>query len=124
MTEAYEMTDYRRMFDQTYLGSWDLVNAKGEHIDVTVTISKVEAGELPKTHGSKEERKKKDRRPLLSFQGKEKRMVCNKTNAKAIAGMFGNDTEKWIGKSITLYATVVSSPDGDVEAIRVRPVTK
>ena len=106
------MPDYRSMYDRDYIGHWDLGGK-----DVTVTISGVKGGELTAIGG------RKSKKPILAFEGKEKGFVCNKTNAKTIASMYGNVTEGWVGKKITLFVSMTRSPDGggDVECIRVRP---
>lgn len=101
-------TDYRTMFDRDYIGAWDLPR------DATVTIVKVEPRKLKSQRGE-------NTKPILFFDGKDKAMVCNKTNAKTIAGLYGNDTRKWIGQKITLYATTTSAGGETVECIRVRP---
>lgn len=107
------MPHYKTMFDKDYLGSWDLPQGK----DVTVTISAVAAGTLDNGKG------KKNKKPIVSFEGKEKKMVFNATNSKAVAGMYGNMTEDWVGKRITIYVTQVDDPfsGGKVDALRVRP---
>jgi hypothetical protein len=107
------MTHYRQMYDRDYLGSWDLPEDK----DVTVTIEHVKGGELTAVGG------KKNKKPIISFVGKEKKFVCNVTNAKAIAGMYGNHVEKWAGKKITLYVSTTRDPStgGDIPCIRIRP---
>ncbi len=56
-----------------------------------------------------------------------KGLVLNQTNAKTIAKLYGEDSDDWIGKSITLFPTVVDFKGDQVEAIRVRskaPVLK
>jgi hypothetical protein len=60
----------------------------------------------------------------LHFQGKEKGMVLNKTNANKIAEMFGDDTDQWSGESITLYEAMVDFKGQTVPAIRVRIAQK
>jgi hypothetical protein len=102
------MPDYRGMFDREYVGSWDL---KG---DTVVTIAKVEGKELTSQRG-------KNKKPVIYFSNTEKAFVCNKTNGKAIAGMYGNKTEDWVGKKITLYPTTTSAGGETVDCIRVRP---
>lgn len=111
------MTHYKALYDKEYLGSWDLPAGK----DVTVTIEKVVGAELTGGGG------KKNKKPVISFVGKEKKFVCNVTNAKAIAGMYGNMVEDWAGKRITLYVTQTRDPStgGEIDCLRVRPtVTK
>ena len=44
-------------------------------------------------------------KPILRFVKVKRAMVLNKTNAKLMALHFGNDMAKWVGKSVTLYAT-------------------
>ena len=104
------MTDYRAMFDRDYIKSFDL-----DGRDATVTIAKVVAGELVS------EGNKKSRAPILSFEGKDKRFVCNKTNGKIIAGMYGPKVAAWVGKRITLFPTTTKFGRDTVECIRVRP---
>ena len=105
-------THYKTMYDAIYIGSWDLPEK-----DLTVKISKVVGEELTTVGG------RKNKKPILSFVGKEKKMVVNKTNSKAIAGMYGNYVEAWVGKRITLYVSTTNNPDGSgsVECIRIRP---
>jgi hypothetical protein len=105
------MPDYRTFYDQEHLGAWDLSG------NATVTISAVKAGEVGGHQG-----KKKDRKPILTFEGKSKTFVCNKTNAKTIAAMYGNDTSKWVGKRITLYPTTTPFGGEMKDCIRVRPI--
>lgn len=61
----------------------------------------------------------KDQKLVLSFYGKEKTFVCNKTNASTIAKLHGPDTDNWIGKSITLTAREVEFQGEMVLSIRV-----
>lgn len=107
------MTHFQQLYDRDYLGSWDIPENK----DVTVTIENVKGGELTAMGG------KKSKKPIISFVGKEKKFICNKTNAKAIAGMYGNHVEKWAGKRISLYVSTTRDPStgGDIPCLRVRP---
>lgn len=59
-------------------------------------------------------------KPAMSFQGRQKGMVLNKTNATAIAGSYGNDMMTWIGKDIEIFSMKVQGPSGLVDGIRVR----
>ncbi|MBM4442514.1 MAG: hypothetical protein FJ027_19020 [Candidatus Rokubacteria bacterium] len=104
------MADYRSMFDREHIGAWDL-----EGRDVVVEIAGVRAGEVIGAGG------RKARKPVLSFAGKAKTMLCNSTNAKAIAAMYGNDAAAWVGKKITLYPSTTTLGAETVDCIRVRP---
>lgn len=63
------------------------------------------------------------RKIALRFEGKEKGLVLNKTNAMAIAHVNGNDTNDWTGKKIFIYSTKVDYAGQMVDAIRVRPAS-
>lgn len=77
--------------------------------EVGVTISGYELIEL--------DNKKK---VLLKFQGKEKGLVLNKTNAVAISHVYGPDCNLWAGQPLFLFSTKVDYAGQMVDAIRVR----
>lgn len=104
------MSDYRGMFQSDYLGAWDLPAGK----DVVVTIAAISVEQLTNSRG------KKEQKPVLTFDGKKKGVVMNKTNCKTIAALYGNDTAQWIGKRIALYATQTQFGNDTVDCIRVR----
>lgn len=106
------MPDFRSMYDSNYLYSFDL---KGR--DVTVTIRETKVAKV--TNAQKKEQKK----PIVFFkESKDARgLVLCKTNGKTIAAMYGNDTDGWAGKKITLFAAMVDAFGQTVEAIRIRP---
>jgi hypothetical protein len=62
-----------------------------------------------------------DTKPILYFQGKDRGLVLNKTNATNIKEAHGSDTNNWVGKSVTLFTAWVDFQGRSVEAIRVRP---
>ena len=58
---------------------------------------------------------------VVSFVGKKKTMVCNKTNATKIADILqADDTDHWLDQVIELYTADVDFQGKSVEAIRVR----
>lgn len=61
-----------------------------------------------------------DHKPILFFQGKDKGMVLNKTNANNISSAYGDDTDEWAGKEIVLFEAMVDFQGKTVPAIRVR----
>jgi hypothetical protein len=91
-------------FPSKYLKSSDLQDR-----EVSVVIGRIEM----ETIGT-------DRRMLLYFNGKDKALVCNKTNATSIAKGYGQDTDNWIGKPIVLFPAYVDFKGESVEAIRVK----
>src|SRR3990167_20706 len=64
-----------------------------------------------------------DHKPILFFQGKEKGMVLNKTNANNIAAAYGDDTDEWTGRELILFEAQVDFQGKTVAAIRVRQPT-
>lgn len=62
-----------------------------------------------------------DRKLVIYFKGKQKGLVCNRTNADAIAYLYGDDTDGWIGKKIMLTSQLVSFQGKTTPAIRVQP---
>lgn len=93
-------------FPSKYLKAADLDGRQ-----VTVTISHVDmedvaTGEEPK--------------PVLYFDGKEKGVVLNKTNANVLSMAYGDDTDDWTGQKITLFEAMVSYQGNTVAAIRMK----
>ncbi len=66
------------------------------------------------------ERVGEDDKPVVSFLEMTQGLVLNKTNASAIASMYGSETNHWTGKQVTLYPTQVDYAGKQVRAIRVR----
>ena len=65
---------------------------------VGVIISGCELHEFKQEDGSKQ------KKMVLSFDGKEKKLTLNVTNARMIAANLGSDdTDDWIGKKVVLY---------------------
>lgn len=107
--------DYRKMYSSKLLRSFDLEDESGRKFDRTLVISACTAGELTS------EGNKKDKLPILTFDGEPKQLGVNKTNGKVIAGMYGKDTREWQGKAITVYATTTKFGRDTVDCVRVRP---
>jgi hypothetical protein len=94
-------------FPSTYIKASDL-----EGKTVTVTIREVKIEQIGRERDSK---------PVLYFDGKEKGLVLNKTNARKIASIAGDaDTENWTGVRIAIFPTEVEFSGEMVEAIRVK----
>lgn len=60
---------------------------------------------------------------VLYFIGKEKGMICNKTNFGRIAYLYGDETDAWADKPIILTAEFVEFQGKTVKGLRVRPPT-
>jgi len=94
-------------YPSKYLSADDLQGRQ-----VTVQISNVTLEDIGQGND-------KDRKLVLSFHGKSKQLVCNKTNSKTIAGLYGDETDNWIGKPIILMPREVEFQGSMVWAIRV-----
>jgi len=98
------------MFPSKYLKAADLTGK-----DATVTIAGVKVADLQMTNGTKEQKY------VITFQGTDKMLVLNKTNAKSIAVALNEKRAvKWAGQKITLYPTECMSFGKIAECIRVR----
>jgi hypothetical protein len=80
---------------------------------VTLTIAKLVVEELG--HGPDKERK-----PVLYFQKATKGMVLNRTNAMTIAALYGDESDEWEGKRISIYPTRIRAFGSMQDTIRVR----
>lgn len=62
------------------------------------------------------------RKPIIHFVGKEKTLVCNKTNWNAIVDITGeDDSDNWTGSKIKLVVARVDYQGKRVDAIRIDP---
>lgn len=61
-----------------------------------------------------------EEKPVLYFQGKDRGMVLNKTNASAIVSAYGDDTGAWVGRPLDLFVARVSFQGRMVDGLRVR----
>ena len=106
------MAHFRKLFDERFVGAWDFEG----HDDATMTIKSIGIEEMRAQDGST------TKKPVLFFEESKtgKGLVLNKTNAKTIAGMYGNDTNGWIGEKITIYATTCMAFGKEVECLRIR----
>jgi hypothetical protein len=94
-------------FPSNFLKASDL-NGKS----VTVTIESAEIEEFGQGQN-------KENKLVVSFRGKEKSLICNKTNATTIAKLYGDETDNWIGQRITLAPREVEFQGETVWSIRV-----
>ena len=96
------------IFPSRYVKASDL---KGR--EITVVIARAEVEKLGD-----------DNKLVLYFQGAEKGLVTNRTNADRVSYLYGSNTDQWIGREIVLYVDLVSFQGRTVEAIRVKPPIK
>jgi hypothetical protein len=92
-------------FPSSYLKAADL---KGRRVALTIKDVTIEQlGE--------------DKKPVVYFHGtsSERGLVLNKTNASAIAEMYGPETAEWVGRKIIIYSARVEFQGQYRDGIRV-----
>jgi len=105
-----QLTDMEMLFPSNYLKCCDL---KGK--DIALTIKLVELDVLQMRGGGTKNK------AVVHFDGTDKLLVCNRTNAELIAAALGTrNPQEWVGKRIILYPTRVGFGRDMVDAIRVR----
>ena len=102
------------MFPSKYLKAADIGESKP-----IVTIEKVIKEEVGQGD-------QKDVRPVIYFSGKEKGVVCNKTNWNTLINLFGYETDDWTGKKVRLMVQEVAFQGKMTPALRFSsmPVTQ
>lgn len=111
--------DSRLLFPNDYLSAADL-----QERDVTLTISRLTQEELRTQEGNEDKWvlyfKEMEERHRRDPKRRNKRLVLNKTNAASISKVWGNETNDWIGKAITLWPTTCQAFGKTADCIRVR----
>jgi hypothetical protein len=79
---------------------------------IVLTISSVEMKAMKGDDGN-------EQKVIVEFEEVDKGLVCNKTNATTIAGLYGDDTDDWIGQKVQLYAKDVEFQGKMTRGIRV-----
>lgn len=81
---------------------------------IAVEITGVEEVTVPEPRTGKAIRK-----VAVAFRGARKRLLLNATNAKALAKLFGVETDAWAGKRVMLAPETVRAFGGDHCVVRV-----
>lgn len=103
------MPNINDLFPSNYLKASDLGTAQP-----IVTIARVEHEAVGRD---------REMKAVIYFNGKEKGVVLNKTNAKKITELVGSpETDEWTGFRIRLFATTTEFGGETVECIRVKAV--
>jgi len=112
-TSKYYQTESR------FLKADNLMRKDGKYAEAKVTIASAVKEDLKdQVTGASEER------ISIGFEGKEQRLLLNKTNWLMLTSAFGVDSDGWIGKEVLLYVDpYVKYMDKIVPALRIRPMT-
>lgn len=95
-------------FPSKYIKAADLGGK--EH---TLTIAKVQIEDVGGQNNEED-------RPVMYFAGRQKGVVLNRTNATAIAHRYGDDTDEWVNKPVTVYPDTTMFQGKMVDCIRMR----
>ena len=111
-----EKISWRNVNPTDFLASWDLDGGQ----EIALTIKDFEVGSPPSN--------KKKKGLILLFEGTEKKLFMNATNAKVLnRATRSNKPANWIGQRIVLFVQDgVRNPTGgeDVQGLRIRIAPK
>jgi hypothetical protein len=94
------------VFPSKYLKASDL-----QGHEPTVTIDRVVMEQLSDGES----------KPVMYFQGKKKGLIVNRTNWMAIAFLYGDESNDWPGRAVTLFSAMVTTPSGKpIEGLRIK----
>ena len=101
--------DFDDLYGSKYLSAADL-NGQQKR----AKIGKTDVPDFKEKNGASK------RKYVLYFEGEDKVMVLNKTNAQKLASTYGKDRASWVGQHVELYSETTSF----VEGLRLRPLRK
>ena len=104
------MPNMSQMFPSKWLRGPDL---QGQEVPVVVSAVTLEEFD-------DQEKNTTAQKWCLWFTGKDKGLVLNKTNARTIADFYGDDTDDWMGRTVTLYPAMVTAFGKTTESVRVK----
>lgn len=112
--EKMTKTNWKKMINPDYLGSYSLDNGKGGFNELAVTIKAVSKKIVKGPEGREEEC------VVAELEG-QKPVILNNTNLKAISKSLDSSyIEDWVGKRITLFVKKIKAFGDWHDAIRVK----
>ena len=106
-----EHKHWKSEFPSDYFGSQHM---PADGSDMIVTIKEAGTEAIRSSHGT-------EQKLVLTITADPDKWIINKTNGKMIAKVLETDfLDEWVGKKVQLYVTKVASPEGLVDAVRVR----
>ena len=109
---TYE-TDFDDLYGSKYFSVADLHGERPRR-----KIGKVDVADLKEKDGSTK------KKYLVYFEGEDKPLVLNKTNANKLAQALGKDRTKWTGITCELYGEMTSLGKEGVRLLPLRPANK
>jgi hypothetical protein len=102
-----DIDEFDDLYGSKYLSAADLKDDEPR-----LKIGKVAVAELRDKSGTTR------RKYVVFFEGVDKGLVINKTNARRLAEAYGKQSTKWIGQIVQLYSEETDFGKG----VRVRPM--
>lgn len=103
-------THWKKLYNPNYMGVYSFL--EGESKELRIQSIKIES--VVGRDGKAEDC------TVIHWHGSEKPLICNKTNAKAIAHVVGSDyIEDWVGVTVRLITKEVRAFGDVVDAVRV-----
>ncbi len=99
------------VFSGKYLKAEDL---SGHTVTVTIECTNMEDINNQQTG-------KTEQKAVVYFRGKEKGLVLNQINWTSIEDQYGDETDGWPGRQITLFATTTPFGNKIVPCLRIKP---
>jgi hypothetical protein len=100
--------NFRKLIASDYIAAADFGGKQP-----TLTIKSVQLV------GLEDEKGKQQRRGVIHFKEAERGWILNRTNVEYLAAMFGQETDLWIGKRVTLLSVPVQFGAEKTEGIRI-----
>lgn len=89
----------------------EIEDEEGNLVNPTYTIERVEEGEFGPN---------KDLKLVIEFSETEKKFILNKTNLGTLVSLYGDETDDWVGKRVTLFTAPAVFEGKTVQSIRIR----
>lgn len=105
--------DIRKCYPTKYLSPVDLTDKDGNYVDANATVRSFSMVNVRLQDGASKPK------PILHFEGKQKGMIINKTNARTLERLLGWDTDKWVGKKIGLVVEKIKAFGEMMDVIKV-----
>lgn len=106
-------THFKKLKNTEYLGSWDLIDDKGQTKNIVATIKEIKKQMVHDGKGGQSE-------CIVLFFNEYKPMIVNATNLKVTAKiMDSNYIEDWVGKKIEISTEKVKAFGEIHDALRI-----
>lgn len=100
------MTNINEIYQSKYLTAADLQDKEPTVTITQVEIAKMNDGEV---------------KICIYVNNKPKGIILNKTNARSVAGLYGDESNAWVGKKVKLVSVWTDYQGKPVKAIRIVP---